>query len=255
MGGAQNSKRPVHPRIRPFTMSVADRLMQVRQNVEERAKQAGREVVLVAVSKTKPDADVLAAYEAGQRDFGENRVQELVGKAQRLPKDIRWHMIGHVQTNKIKDFLPWVHLVHGVDRRKVLEVLEREAAKLNRDVDILLQVHIAEEATKFGWDASDIATLANAECWEEFPHVRPVGMMGMATFTDDEEQVRREFAQLATLFKTHGEAFDQVARSRGASWDVLSMGMSGDWAWAVEEGSSMVRIGSAIFGDRNLPVG
>ncbi|MDA0728705.1 MAG: YggS family pyridoxal phosphate-dependent enzyme [Bacteroidetes bacterium] len=235
-------------------MSVAEQLTQVRRDVEELSNRTGQDVVLVAVSKTKPDEDVMAAYEAGQRDFGENRVQELVGKAQRLPKDIRWHMIGHVQTNKIKDFLPWVHLVHGVDRMKVLEVLERECAKLSRNVDILLQVHIAEESTKFGWDASEIADLARPEVWEEFPHVRPVGMMGMATFTDDEQQVRREFALLAALFKTHGKAFDQLARSRGASWEALSMGMSGDWAWALEEGSSMVRIGSAIFGDRNLPL-
>ena len=134
--------------------SLQDRLSAVQAKVSEAATQAARKITLVAVSKTKPDEDVMAAYDAGQRDFGENRVQELAGKAQRLPKDIRWHMIGHIQTNKIKDFLPFVHLVHGVDRRKVLDVMEKEAAKLSRPIDLLLQVHIAEESTKFGFDAT-----------------------------------------------------------------------------------------------------
>ena len=235
--------------------SVKDNLLAVRAQVDKRAQEAGQDVLLVAVSKTKPDEDLLAAYSAGQRDFGENRVQELVGKATRLPQDIRWHMIGHIQTNKIKDFLPCVHLVHGVDRVKVLDVMEREAAKLDRTVDLLLQVHIAAESTKFGFSSEELHDLAQPEVWEAYPHLRPVGLMGMATFTDDAAQVRREFASLASLHKEVGPALTEVAKSRGTAGGVLSMGMSGDWAVAVEEGSTMVRVGSAIFGHRNPPQG
>ena len=233
--------------------TVAQRLEEIRGQVHASAAKAGHDVTLVAVSKTKPDADLMEAYDAGQRDFGENRVQELAGKAERLPKDIRWHMIGHVQTNKIKDFLPFVHLVHGVDRVKVLDVMEREAAKLGRTVDVLLQMHVAEEDTKFGFSGDELRALAKGTTWEVYPHLRPVGLMGMATFTDDTTQVRREFAQLAALHREVTPALSEVARSRGGSWGVLSMGMSGDWAVAVEEGSTMVRVGSSIFGHRNAP--
>ncbi len=221
--------------------TVAQRLEEIRSQIHPFASNAVQNVTLVAVSKTKPDADLLEAYDAGQRDFGENRVQELAGKAERLPKDIRWHMIGHVQTNKIKDFLPFVHLVHGVDRVKVLDVMQKEAAKLGRQINLLLQVHIAEEATKFGFDPDELKTLASPKAWTGYPNLCPVGLMGMATFTDDTRQVGREFAGLRTLFEQHGA-------ERG--WDTLSMGMSGDWRIAVEEGSTMVRIGSAIFGAR-----
>ena len=233
--------------------AVAERLRMVRDEVAEAGRMAGRNVTLVAVSKTKPDEDLMAAYEEGQRDFGENRVQELVGKAERLPKDIRWHMIGHVQTNKIKDFLPFVHLVHGVDRIKVLDVMEREAAKIGRTIDVLIQMHVAEEDTKFGFSGDELRALAKRTTWEVYPHLRPVGLMGMATFTDDTTQVRREFAQLASIHREVTPALSEVARSRGGSWGVLSMGMSGDWAVAVEEGSTMVRVGSSIFGHRNAP--
>ena len=212
-------------------------------------EQLGEGVTLVAVSKTKPDEALQEAYDAGQRDFGENRVQELVGKAERLPRDIRWHMIGHVQTNKVKDFVAHVHLVHGVDRLKVLSTLEKEAAKINRVVRVLLQVHVAEESTKFGFDASEIRALAKADHWP-YPHVCPCGLMGMATFTDDERQVRDEFAQLAALHREVAPAMQTVAKAHGEAWNTLSMGMSGDWQIAVEEGSTMVRIGSAIFGSR-----
>ena len=233
--------------------SLRDRLSEVQAQVAEAATQAGRRITLVAVSKTKPDEDVMAAYDAGQRDFGENRVQELAGKAQRLPKDIRWHMIGHIQTNKIKDFLPFVHLVHGVDRRKVLDVMEKEAAKLSRPIDLLLQVHIAEESTKFGFDAEELLDVAQPEVWAVYPHLRPVGLMGMATFTDDQDQVRREFASLAELYEKVASQLAPLAEERGASWDTLSMGMSGDWTLAAEEGSTMVRVGSSIFGHRQAP--
>ena len=236
-----------------MSQEVQRRLESIREDVLARARQANRDVTLVAVSKTKPDEDLMEAYRAGQRDFGENRVQELVGKAGRLPQDIRWHMIGHIQTNKIKDFLPIVHLVHGVDRRKVLDVMEREAAKINRTVNILLQVHIAEEATKFGFDAEELRALANEDVWSSYPHLTPVGLMGMATFTDDRDLVRSEFATLAKLHREVGDFFTEVASNRNAKWGVLSMGMSGDWPLAIEEGSTMIRVGSSIFGHRNAP--
>ena len=235
--------------------TVAQRLEEIRSQIHPFASNAVQNVTLVAVSKTKPDTDLLEAYDAGQRDFGENRVQELAGKAERLPKDIRWHMIGHVQTNKIKDFLPFVHLVHGVDRVKVLDVMQKEAAKLGRQINLLLQVHIAEEATKFGFDPDELKTLASPKAWTGYPNLCPVGLMGMATFTDNAMQVRREFASLASLHKEVGPTLSEVAHSRGAEWGVLSMGMSGDWPLAVEEGSTMVRVGSAIFGHRNPPQG
>lgn len=236
-----------------MSQEVQRRLESIREDVLARARQANRDVTLVAVSKTKPDEDLMEAYRAGQRDFGENRVQELVGKAARLPEDIRWHMIGHIQTNKIKDFLPHVHLVHGVDRRKVLDVMEREAAKLDRTVNILLQVHIAQEATKFGFDADELKALAKKDVWSAYPHLAPVGLMGMATFTDDRDLVRSEFATLAKLHREVGGFFTEVASNRNAKWGVLSMGMSGDWPLAIEEGSTMIRVGSSIFGHRNAP--
>ena len=236
-----------------MSQEVQRRLESIREDVLARARQANRDVTLVAVSKTKPDEDLMEAYQASQRDFGENRVQELVGKAARLPEDIRWHMIGHIQTNKIKDFLPFVHLVHGVDRRKVLDVMEREAAKLDRTVDILLQVHIAQEATKFGFDAEELKALAKEDVWSAYPHLAPVGLMGMATFTDDRDLVRSEFATLAKLHREVGDFFTEVASNRNAKWGVLSMGMSGDWPLAIEEGSTMIRVGSSIFGHRNAP--
>ena len=236
-----------------MSQHVQRRLESIRKEVCVQARHAERDVTLVAVSKTKPDENLMEAYRAGQRDFGENRVQELVGKAGRLPADIRWHMIGHIQTNKIKDFLPFVHLVHGVDRRKVLDVMEREAAKLDRTVDILLQVHIAQEATKFGFDAEELKALAKEDVWSAYPHLAPVGLMGMATFTDDRDLVRSEFATLSKLHREVGGFFTEVASNRNAQWGVLSMGMSGDWPLAIEEGSTMIRVGSSIFGHRNAP--
>ena len=162
-------------------------------------------------------------------------------------------MIGQIQTNKIKDFLPCVHLVHGVDRVKVLDVMEREAAKLNRTVDLLLQVHIAAESSKFGFSPEELRDLARPAVWEAYPHLRPVGLMGMATFTDDQAQLRDEFKLLRSLFEALKHPLGTVASERGAGWHTLSMGMSGDWPLAVEEGSTMVRVGSAIFGVRNTP--
>lgn len=220
--------------------------MSIRQKLEQVKSTLPEHVTLVAVSKTKPNSNILEAYETGHRDFGENKVQDLAAKADALPKDIRWHMIGHVQTNKIKYFAPFVHLVHGVDREKVVKELNKEAHKNNRVIDCLLQVHIAREQTKFGFDETELTTLFEKNLTELYPHVRIRGFMGMATFTEDQDLVRSEF-------KTLKQLFDQVLRTfsiEHATFNILSMGMSGDYKIAVEEGSTMVRVGTAIFGAR-----
>ena len=216
----------------------------ISDNLTQLRSQLPPEVLLVAVSKTKPLEDLQAAYDAGQRDFGENRVQEMAEKHAALPQDIRWHMIGHVQTNKIKDFVSWVHLVHGVDRLKVLEVLQAEAAKAGRTVDALLQVHIAQEETKFGFSPEELIPLLTRSALQAYPNVRIRGLMGMASFTPDQQQVAREFAELRALFLAGKEQL-------GLDYlDTLSMGMSGDWPVAVANGSTLIRVGSALFGSR-----
>lgn len=201
---------------------------------------------LVAVSKTKPDADILEAYQTGHLDFGENKVQELTKKAEELPKDIRWHMIGHLQRNKVKYIAPFVHLIHGVDSFKLLKEINKQGKKADRVIDCLLQIHIAEEDTKFGLDKNELLEILESDDLKEMTHIRVTGLMGMATNTDDEEQVRREFRGLKNLF-------DEIKNSdhTNVKMNTLSMGMSGDFTIAIEEGSSMVRIGSAIFGSRN----
>lgn len=203
------------------------------------------DVTLVAVSKTKPSADILEAYEAGQRDFGENRIQEMALKFEELPKDIRWHMIGHVQGNKIKFMAPFVHLVHGIDKVKRLSELNKEAAKNDRCIDCLIQIHIATEDTKFGFDESEALELLSGDAASIYPNVRIRGLMGMATFTDNREQVRNEFRALKELFDKAKKVVQHP------DFNILSMGMSGDYKLAIEEGSNMIRVGSAIFGPRN----
>lgn len=200
---------------------------------------------LVAVSKTKPASDVMEASEAGHRDFGENKVQELTQKAEELPKDIRWHMIGHLQRNKVKYIADFVHLIHGVDSLKLLKEINKQGRKVDRVIDCLLQMHIAEEDTKFGLDRDELKEILHGEQLKEMTHVRVVGLMGMATYTEDQDQVRREFKSLKLLF-------DEIKNSdhTNVQMNILSMGMSGDYAIALEEGSNMVRIGSAIFGSR-----
>jgi len=204
-------------------------------------------VTLVAVSKTKPDEAIMEAYRAGHRDFGENKVQDLVAKQERLPDDIRWHMIGHLQSNKVKYLAPFVHMVHGVDSLKLLGVIDREAEKNRRTIDCLLQVRIALEETKFGLTEEELLQMLNDEAFRNMDHVRIRGLMGMATYTENSKQIREEFRQLKRIFdmlkNTHfkgAERFDQ-----------LSCGMSGDFQLAIEEGSTLVRIGSLIFGPRN----
>ncbi len=201
-------------------------------------------VSLIAVSKTKPKQDITDLYNLGQRDFGENYVQELVEKQALLPTDINWHFIGHLQSNKVKYIAPFVHLIHGVDSLSLLKEINKQAAKSGRVIDCLLQVHIAQEETKFGLDENELT--------EIFPtinglsHVRICGLMGMASFNDDLDIVRSEFHQLKSLFDKY-----KLIPAVQQSFNILSMGMSGDYQIAIEEGSTMVRIGSLLFGARN----
>jgi PLP dependent protein len=203
-------------------------------------------VTLVAVSKTKPVADIQALYDLGQRDFGENYVQELVDKVPQLPADIRWHFIGHLQSNKVKYIASFVHLIHGIDSAKLLAEVSKGAQKHQRSIDVLLQVHIAQEETKFGLDAEELETLLNGFSRAPLPGVRIAGLMGMASFSEDTERVGQEFAYLADLFNRYKNASQE-----GVDFRYLSMGMSGDYRLAIGAGSNMVRIGSLLFGERN----
>lgn len=205
----------------------------------------GNEVRLVAVSKTKPVEDILELYNLGQRDFGENYVQELVEKAAQLPKDICWHFIGHLQTNKVKLIASFVQLIHGVDSLKLLKEINKEAAKNNRVIDCLLQVHIAQEETKFGFDAEELHSLTLELANSKMVNVRVIGLMGMASFTDDGSKVRREFQKLKSILD-----FWNKSQTPDLRLQILSMGMSSDYKIAIEEGSTMVRIGSLLFGER-----
>jgi hypothetical protein len=208
-----------------------------------------QQVTLVAVSKTKPVADIKELYDLGQRDFGENYVQELAEKQLELPEDIRWHFIGHLQSNKVKHIAPFVHLVHGVDSYKLLLEIDKQARKVGRVINCLLQVHIAQEETKFGFDEQELLqameSIHKYKLANELQHVEVTGLMGMASLTDDPEQVRKEFKYLKLLF-------DQCAQLPGHSnLNTLSMGMSSDYQTAIEEGSNMIRIGSLLFGARH----
>lgn len=219
--------------------------MSLTQNIlsiENELRKSGRKITLVAVSKTKPNEKILEAYNGGHRDFGENRVQELVPKYEALPKDIRWHQIGHLQTNKVKYIAPFVHLVHSTDSEKLLAEIDRQAKKNNRVIPVLLQIFIAQEETKFGFSPEEAQAFLADEPEKKYPNVQICGLMGMATNTEDESQVRAEFRRLKQLF-------DQF-RIQHSTFNILSMGMSSDWKMAVEEGSTLVRIGSTIFGER-----
>ena len=215
---------------------------EIRKQLDE------HKVVLVAVSKTKPVEAIMALYQLGQRDFGENYVQELVDKQAQLPTDIHWHFIGHLQSNKVKYIAPFVHLIHGVDSFKLLKEINKQALKAGRVIDVLLQEHIAQEETKFGFDSAELDTLftGGVSELEALKNVRITGFMGMASFTENEQQVRQEFQSLKQLF----DRYKQVDLPN-VNLSVLSMGMSGDYAVAIEEGSTMVRIGSLIFGARD----
>jgi pyridoxal phosphate enzyme (YggS family) len=217
-------------------MSIPVNLTQIKKSIPE-------QVILVAVSKTKPNEDIIEAYKIGQRVFGENKVQEMTQKWEALPKDIEWHMIGHVQRNKVKYMAEFVSLVHGVDSFRLLKEINKQGAKYDRIIPCLLQMHIAEEDTKFGLDKAELKKIIDSDEFKSMENIKIQGLMGMATFTDDERQVRKEFKALKSIFKKLKLALPSI--------DTLSMGMSGDYKIAVEEGSTMVRIGSSIFGVRN----
>jgi len=207
---------------------------------------APTDTTLVAVSKTKPNEAILELYEHGHRDFGENRVQELTDKYDALPKDIRWHQIGHLQTNKVKYITPFIHLIHSVDSLKVLKEINKRARRDERVIDCLLQFHIAEEEAKYGFTLETAKTALESEAFAKMQHVRLTGVMGMATFTEDTQKVRSEFQHLRHIFET----LKQNYFANAAHFKEISMGMSGDYKIALEEGSTMVRIGSLIFGER-----
>lgn len=206
-----------------------------------------KNVQLVAVSKTKPVEDIKELYDLGQRDFGENYVQELVEKQPQLPADINWHFIGHLQSNKIKYIIPFVHLIHGADSFKLLKEISKQAVKHNREIDCLLQVHIAQEETKFGFDEKELELFMSPDSGElsELKNVKICGLMGMASLTDDQGKVRSEYRKLKTLFDKNAQL-----QTANCQLQILSMGMSSDYKIAIEEGSTMVRVGSLIFGER-----
>lgn len=221
--------------------------MSISKNLNNIKSQLPANVTLVAVSKTKPVADLMEAYDAGQRIFGENKIQEMTDKWEIMPKDIEWHMIGHVQTNKVKYMAPYVSLIHGVDSLKLLQEINKQAAKNNRVIDCLLQVYIAEEESKFGLDEQELDEILNEiqQNKENYKNIKIVGLMGMATFTENQNQIEKEFKHLKTIF----DKYNQLETSN-LKLETLSMGMSGDYQLAISCGSTMVRIGSSIFGSR-----
>ncbi|NNT72936.1 YggS family pyridoxal phosphate-dependent enzyme [Flavobacterium sp. IMCC34852] len=219
-------------------MSIAQNLLDIKASLPEN-------VTLVAVSKTKPVTDLMEAYHAGQRIFGENKIQEMTEKWQQMPKDIEWHMIGHVQSNKVKYMVPYVKLIHGVDSLKLLKEINRQAVRWRKNINCLLQIHIAEEETKFGLDETELDELLNSEELKEMQNIKIVGLMGMATFTDNVQQIEKEFKYLKSLFDKY-----QQPTTNNRQLTTLSMGMSGDYQLAIDCGSNMVRIGSSIFGTR-----
>ena len=221
-------------------MSIEQNLLTIKATLPE-------QVTLVAVSKTKPISDLMEAYEAGQRIFGENKIQEMAEKWEAMPKDIQWHMIGHVQTNKVKFMAPFVSLIHGVDSLKLLHEINRQAQKNNRIIDCLLQVYIAEEESKFGLDEDELNGVIQfiTQNSEVYKNIRIVGLMGMATFTDNQNQIKKEFNHLKSIFDNL-----KSTETDNLQLNTISMGMSGDYKLAIDCGSTMVRIGSSIFGGR-----
>ncbi len=217
--------------------------MEISENIKKYKEELGENVTLVAISKTKPNSDLLEAYEAGQRVFGENKIQEMTEKWEALPKDIQWHMVGHVQRNKVKYMAPFVSLIHAVDSLKLLKEIDKEAKKNERVISCLLQIKIAEEDSKFGLDADEAKEILASEEFSALKNIKVKGLMGMATFSDDEAKVKGEFDYLKSVYEDF--------KKDHPNFEVLSMGMSGDYKLALTCGSNMVRIGSAIFGERN----
>ena len=220
--------------------TIGENILRLREKIEPDA-------LLVAVSKTKPNQDLMEAYEVGQRHFGENKIQEMTEKMEELPKDIQWHMIGHTQRNKVKYMAPYVHLIHSVDSPRLAKEINKQALKNDRVINCLLQVHIAKEDTKFGFDEDELLSYLNSEDFKKLENINIDGLMGMATFTDNKDQVTKEFEGLKELFESIKE---QDLLSSNHSFSHISTGMTGDWEIAMEQGSTMVRIGSAIFGSR-----
>lgn len=220
--------------------------MSIKQNLNTIKQSLPEHVTLVAVSKTKPVSDLIEAYNAGQRIFGENKIQEMVDKYQEMPKDIKWHMIGHVQRNKVKYMAEFVDLIHGVDRIKLVKEINKQAKKHDRVINCLLQIKIAEEDSKFGMSTNDAKSLLQSEDFKSFNNVNISGVMGMATFTDNETQIKEEFKRLKSTF----EDLKNIKTSN-CNLQTISMGMSGDYPLAIECGSTMIRVGSSIFGERN----
>ena len=217
--------------------------MEIQKKIKALLDTLPDHVGLVAVSKTKPNEDLEAAYQAGHRVFGENKIQEMTQKWETLPKDIEWHMIGHVQTNMVKYMAPYVSLIHGVDRYKLLKEINKQAAKNNRIIDCLLQMHIAEEETKFGFNRTELEEVVLDLKVNPLPYVRITGLMGMATFTENKDQIRTEFK----IIKNTSDWLQKYIQEA----KICSIGMSGDYELAIEEGSTMIRLGSKIFGSRN----
>ena len=218
--------------------------MSIKENIKRIKDDLPQGVTLIAVSKTKSIEAIKEAYDAGQRDFGENRVQELVPKHEALPKDIRWHLIGHLQSNKVKYIAPFVHMIHSVDTENLLAEINKQAQKNNRVIPVLLQIFIAQEETKFGFSFEEADKLLNNSPGVKYPGVKISGLMGMATNTENESQVRGEFHSLHDFF------VQAPFRIQNSEFRILSMGMSSDWEIAVKEGSTMIRVGSSIFGER-----
>lgn len=225
--------------------------MSIEQNIQRINSELPAHVTLVAVSKTKPVSDLMEAYHAGQRVFGENYVQELVEKEQQMPKDIKWHFIGHLQSRKVKLIAPFVSLIHGVDSFKLLQEINKQAEKNNRVIDCLLQIFIAEEESKFGLDEQELFEIIQSDAFQQLNNIRIVGFMGMATFTENKAQIEKEFRQLKSLFDQYKQLNEQPKSTSNFQLETLSMGMSGDYLLAISCGSTMVRIGSSIFGSRN----
>jgi len=222
--------------------------MDIASNISEIKSKIPEYITLVAVSKTKPNEDILEAYHAGHKIFGENKVQELTGKYEALPKDIQWHFIGHLQTNKVKYIAPFVVLIHGVDSFKLLKTINKEAKKNDRIISCLLQFHIASESTKFGYSPEEAKTMLESKEFESLGNVKIAGVMGMATYTEDQNQIRKEFTELRNIFNILKKEYFNDSES----FCEISMGMSDDYPIAVEEGSTIIRVGSKIFGARNI---
>ena len=219
----------------------------IADNIQRLQKELPSHVRLIAVSKTKPVSDLQQAYDAGQRIFGENYVQELTEKQPLLPADIEWHFIGHLQSNKVKYIATFVHCIHGVDSFKLLKEISKQAVKNNRTIQCLLQVQIAQEESKFGFSPAELLEQSSSFSPQDYPGVELCGLMGMASFSDDQHLVRSEFRNLKSTFDTlQSSAFSSLP-----TFQEISMGMSGDWKMAIEEGSTMIRVGSSIFGSRN----